>query len=372
MKILIITPRFHTNLYYRVRALQSAGHEVSLISFYKGNSECHDVVEPKIIGYSWCTVFLNRIINLFKKTHLKSFWELKFSIPNIRKLTYHIKEINPDVILLKDFQSLSELLSLYYAKKFKKKVIMLIQLRKNTLFNSESLFRRYLKLLSYLGVVYFVSPTKEGEHILKNSGVRNVSHIPFVIDTKDFKKSYVSENTIRILSIGKFVPRKDHITLLRAISRLKNKYNIELTLVGERADAAYLRGVYDFIRAEYLNEFVQIKFNLDYKESLDEYKKNDLFILPSYDEPAAYSLVEAMAAQLPVICSDDCGTKCYIKEGENGYIFKNKNYKDLAQKIELIIKDRNYLSEMGQKSFSMVHTHHSLDFFNQEFSKIIQ
>ena len=33
------------------------------------------------------------------------------------------------------------------------------------------------------------------------------------------------------------------------------------------------------------------------------------------------SVLEAMAHSLPVICSDSNGTQCYIRPGENGYVF---------------------------------------------------
>ena len=252
MKILIITPRFHTNLYYRIKVFQDRGHTVSMLSFYEGKSECHDLLEPRIIGYSRFTVLLNSITGFFKKTHLKSFWELKFSVPNIRKLKRYIREINPDIILLKDFQSLSELISLYLAKRLKKKVILLIQVRKNTFLSSKFLFKSYLKLISYLGVVYFITPTKEGEQILKNADIEMVSYIPFAIEIKAFNKTYFTGNKINILSIGKFVSRKDHITLLKAINLLKNKYSIEVTLIGEMADEKYLQEVNDYIKKEYM------------------------------------------------------------------------------------------------------------------------
>ena len=34
MKFLIVAPRFHTNLYYRAKALHDAGHTVKVIVLY--------------------------------------------------------------------------------------------------------------------------------------------------------------------------------------------------------------------------------------------------------------------------------------------------------------------------------------------------
>jgi len=372
MKILFIAQRYHTNLYYRIKALQDLGcHKIYFISLYKGGSECYDCLEPIIIGYSSIYLLFNKIISKFKKNYTKSFWELKLAIPNVKRLKQNIKEINPDVIILKDFQSLNELISLYYANKFNKKVITLTQTSKNHIRGSKILLKLYLRFIKYLGVKYFITPTKRTKKALNSIGIENISYIPFVCGTQEFNKKYFLNNQINIISIGKFVPRKDQATLLKAVNLLKNQHKIKLTLIGEKVDLVYVNKIQKYIHGNNLESIVEINFNKRYKKVLELYKKNDLFILPSYNEPAAVSIVEAMANKLPIICSDDCGTKCYIKEGKNGYIFKNKNYKDLAYKIKKVIDHKDVLINMGEKSFNMAKNNHSMQRFYLEFNKIL-
>ena len=374
MKILFITPRYHTNLYHRIKALiDLGGHDVSLISLYQGKSECHNLIKPIIIGYSPLYRAGQKIISCFKKNHLKSFWELKLAFPSLKELANHFKKIDPDLVVLKDFQSLNELISLYWAKKKGLKTIALIQTKKDRLLGSKFLFKKYLSLLNFLQVVHFVSPTIRGKEVLTSHGVTCATYLPFVFPVKHPERTYFKDNKINLLSVIKFVQRKDPLTLLKAIKKLKENYSdIRLTLIGEQVDNEYIKEITDYIDQNNLNDIVQIKFDLDYQTIQETYQNFDLFILPSYDEPAAYSIVEAMTNSLPVICSDQCGTKCYVNQGKNGNVFRAKDDQDLADKIKKIIQNKNNLISMGKVSLELAKKNHSAEKFNQEFNMIIE
>ena len=58
-----------------------------------------------------------------------------------------------------------------------------------------------------------------------------------------------------------------------------------------------------------------------------------MFILPSKNEPASISLLEAMGNSMPVICSDTCGTRFYLKKNFSK-IFKSDSLNSLTNSIE--------------------------------------
>jgi D-alanyl-D-alanine carboxypeptidase len=64
------------------------------------------------------------------------------------------------------------------------------------------------------------------------------------------------------------------------------------------------------MRFQFPNGNVKVLENIAHDQALAMYKDFDLFVLPSRDEPAAYSPVEAFSRKLPVIASDTCGTSC--------------------------------------------------------------
>jgi len=358
MKILFVVPRYHLNLYYRVKALQNAGHEVFLLVMYKLNSERYDILEPIVLKHSKINVVLEKINRKYENDMHK--------IPNSSDLKKKIKEISPDILIVKNLQGGLSLLSFFHGRKIAKKIFALVQTNKHFVKN------RFKKVIAFVFKKFFkvkviITPLKNK---LKKSDPW-FSYIPFVIEINDFEKHYFKDNKINILDIGKFVKRKDHITLLKAINRLKDRYNIKLTIVGEKMNREVDKKFFDYIEENNLQGMVIVKENLPHKEVLNVYREQDLFVLPSYNEPSACSTVEAMAYKLPVIISDDSGTNCYIKEGENGYVFKNRDDKDLAEKIEKIIKDKGNLIRMGEKGFIIAKEEHSLGLFIKKFNKLI-
>jgi len=203
---------------------------------------------------------------------------------------------------------------------------------------------------------------------LKN--YKKFHYIPFVYDAVDFEKSYFQDGKINILNIGKFESIKDHITLLKAVEKLKSFYQIKVTLVGEKADPNYVLKLMDFVKENKMENIVEFKFQVPHPEVIDLYRQNDLFVLTSYQDPASLQPLEAMANKLPVISSDKNGTKCYVKEGETGYIFKSQNVDDLVQKIESIIDDRDDVIRMGWKGFEQALQNYSLDKFTNRIKEL--
>ncbi|MEO0114498.1 MAG: sugar transferase [candidate division WOR-3 bacterium] len=89
-------------------------------------------------------------------------------------------------------------------------------------------------------------------------------------------------------------------------------------------------------------------------------KATDIFILPSLWEGLSISLLEAMAAGLPVIASDIKGNNEIIQDGKNGLLFNPLDRTDLARKILTLVDSENkintfarQLAENGQRTVQL-------------------
>ena len=82
-------------------------------------------------------------------------------------------------------------------------------------------------------------------------------------------------------------------------------------------------------------------------------------MLPALREAASVSVLEAMAHSLPVICSDSNGTQCYIRPGENGYVFGTDDVDGLTAAMGEIVGDRERLKAMGRRSYELVVSEHA-------------
>jgi glycosyltransferase involved in cell wall biosynthesis len=79
----------------------------------------------------------------------------------------------------------------------------------------------------------------------------------------------------------------------------------------------------------------------------------DIFCLVSYKEGLPISLIEAMAAGLPVIGTDTVGIRDVIAHGKNGYLVRIGDVEDLKKRILMLIGDPVFRRKMGEISRSM-------------------
>ena len=173
---------------------------------------------------------------------------------------------------------------------------------------------------------------------------KNLTYLPFCEPVKNYKKKWFLKNRVNIISVGKFVPRKNHLLLIQALMNLEIKVNYKLTIVGEcstNQNIAYLNKVKRKIKENNLPEKVLI--NVNFKKINSFYKQNDLFVLPSVNEPASISNLEAMSFGLPVITSDTNFTSYYTLNNVNGFVVKSNCVKSLKDKIEFLLKNKKIL-----------------------------
>jgi L-malate glycosyltransferase len=63
------------------------------------------------------------------------------------------------------------------------------------------------------------------------------------------------------------------------------------------------------------------------------YHMADIYISPSHVDGSSVSLLEALACGLPCLVSDIPGNKEWVEEGVNGWLFRDGDVDDLAEKI---------------------------------------
>ena len=100
------------------------------------------------------------------------------------------------------------------------------------------------------------------------------------------------------------IKRKNHETILKALSQLKELSNIHYLLCGHGALDTYLRDLAEQLGISHMVTFAGYR-----EDILKILQTADLFLFPSYQEGLPMALLEAMASGLPVICSDIRGSR---------------------------------------------------------------
>ena len=78
------------------------------------------------------------------------------------------------------------------------------------------------------------------------------------------------------------------------------------------------------------------------------YHMADLYISPSHVDGSSVTLMEALASGLPCLVSDIPGNKEWIEDGVNGWLFRDGDVDDLAEKILNAIKNRESFRKIGE------------------------
>lgn len=187
------------------------------------------------------------------------------------------------------------------------------------------------------------SSPKQPIDIIYN-GVDTVRFVP------DPKHGPGTSDEFRIFCASRLSHRKGFRYAIEAFSLLAEKYpQMRMTIAGGEGDAEQdlRRQVKDLGLEE------KVTFSGHYtmtEEFMNRYRSQDVFVFPSLNEGMSNNMLEAMAFGLPIIMTPTGGAEELIRDGENGYIVKMKDAKDIAEKLERLINDRELLKRMGQES----------------------
>lgn len=164
----------------------------------------------------------------------------------------------------------------------------------------------------------------------------------------------------RMVQVSRVLFRqKGQDLLVKAIKKvvlLNSCYKIHLDFIGDGPDLEKLKLMVNEYK---LNNVISIFGDKSREYIYKNLCNYDLFIQPSRFEGFGLTVVEAMAAKVPVLVSDNEGPLQIIKNGEYGFYFKNGNIDDAAIKISEIIK-RYPNKEFIDKAYQHVKNNYSI------------
>lgn len=164
-------------------------------------------------------------------------------------------------------------------------------------------------------------------------------------------KLNIREDEILIGMMGRFSQGKGHEEFLNAVHQLnKHNNNLKYIVIGEasRGEDKYAEKIKDMAKNYNLRNITFTGYLHDVRKTL---AAMDIFVFPSHAEAFGLALAEAMAMELPTVCSNSDGVLDIAVDGETSFLFKNKNADDLTEKIEMLINSpekRNLFGKNGR------------------------
>lgn len=161
----------------------------------------------------------------------------------------------------------------------------------------------------------------------------------------------ISPDAVVIIFSGKLLPRKGPMDLLEAFAEMPNRDHAVLLFVGDGDERARLE---EFCKLRSL-ENVRITGFLNQSILPKLYGMSDVFVLPSYFDPRATVVNEAMAAGLACVVSDRIGPSGdIVKDGQNGFIIPAGDIAALASRLSQFVDNPTLVRSMGECSRNII------------------
>jgi sugar transferase (PEP-CTERM/EpsH1 system associated) len=232
--------------------------------------------------------------------------------------------------------------------------------------------RRILRRFAYAAadVVFTVSEELRSYHARQVwLPTERIRVLPNGVDTSRFLRRPVEgEQTRQLLglgdgslvigAVGRLVPIKDHVTLLRAAEVLISRgMPVRVLLAGSGPELAKYQ--------EFVARSPRLAGRVVFAGAVSDVaallNAMDVFVLPSLSEGMSNTLLEAMASSLPVVATRVGGNPELVEDERSGWLFEPREVMALAAILERMGRDPSRRQEIGQAARRRAVEHFSLD-----------
>lgn len=241
---------------------------------------------------------------------------------------------------------------------------------------------RGVEILKNAAAVFFLSPAYKQQVLLKYIPKTLKEHIEdktyiipngidgFWLDNsyaeRDFikTKKQLEEKQVRIIFVGAICKRKNPLVILKAIDLLEKRgYKVEFTVAGGLADKRIARALLSDKRVYYAGKLAK-------NDLLEQYRENDIFVMPSHTETFGLVYAEAMTQGLPVVYTKGQGFDGQFSEGEVGYSVDPDSPEDIANKIAYVTENYEVLSTNCREKYKKFDWNRIVEEYKMIYSEI--
>ena len=180
---------------------------------------------------------------------------------------------------------------------------------------------------------------------------------PANLDAKHVAKYSLgfSEKQFVVSIVGSICPRKNQLSLIKALSSLPD--NIHLLLVGPFFNDDYESFIMGMVNDLGLKSRITFTGHLD--DVVSVYEASDVYCLPSSSEGMPNSLLEAMSAGLPSIASKIEGNSDLIGDGTIRGLYTDGTVESLTEQIYKLYSDVDLMLKLSKNARSFIVERHS-------------
>jgi len=278
----------------------------------------------------------------------------KFPLLSAKKLAAFIDKEEIDII---HFHWNKDILIAVLARFFSKRKPSIVYSRhmRMTRFKDDFYHRWLYRNISVMHTVTKEVARQLGEFIPKDILPKIVTIYPGVqlkesLNISDLTKKYKDKDAFIVSIVGRIEKPKGQEIVIEAMRELRSE-NISLIIVGAAMQEIYLDQLKAKVQAYGLDKRV---FFTGFTKEVDAYMQlSDVTVMATENETFGLVVIESMANATPVIAKKMGGPVEIIENGSDGFFFDGTP-KDLAQKIDLLYKDRDLLKKLQENGLQKV------------------
>ena len=215
---------------------------------------------------------------------------------------------------------------------------------------------------------YFLVASTFTQRQLIDMGVESqrVCVVPYGIDLERYKPrseaNIETQRPVTLLFVGRMTMVKGFHVLIEALTKLKPE-SFRCLLVGHpqnsESQLSELPSCFEFLGPLASTDMPAL------------YTRANILIAPSLYDGFGFTILEAMASGLCVVCSRSTGASDLITHGKSGMLIEAGDADDLFQKLEQLISDPRQLSSMKILAREAV-KNYSWDTYDGRISRVIE
>ena len=315
------------------------GYEIYTLTYDQGTNPIPFPLSSKVI-YRDLNV---RLYHHYRYHGLKKYYyKYKLQKLLVKRLQSEILEIMPDVIVCPRVDLLSYILKakgripLVYESHSSYKWIAM-EKKGLVWFFRQHYYNRLVKK------VQMVVSLTEGDALEWRKITNHVSVIPNVVKL-NYSGQYSNCQSKSVIFVGRLSLQKDVHSLLRIWSIVHKRFpEWQLHIYGDRGEET----------ESIVHALEQISANIYLHEPtsqiFDKYLDSSMLLSTSLYEPFGLVLPEAMSCGLPVVAFDcPYGPSEIITDGVDGFLIRNRDLQEFAQKVCLLIENQEMRLQMGR------------------------
>jgi len=206
-----------------------------------------------------------------------------------------------------------------------------------------------------------VSPNLKEEMIGLGADHDKIEVIVMGIDTQEFSPALRNEALLQelhisdspvVISTRSLRPIYDVETLIRAIPLVLQQIpQASFIIGGEGEQRAYLENLAKSLEVSDSIRFMGWISDNEFPRYL---ALSDVYVSTSLSDGTSVSLLEALSCELAPVVTDIPANRPWVTDGRNGFLIPVKDYRMLAERIVLLLKDSETRSRFGKLGRNIV------------------